>query len=186
MSSDVGVIPTHSFGREWVLFVAVGLGVTATNVLMYLAGVYIAGLRPSIAAGIAFILLVPIHFYSYSKIVFRSGSTSFKMIFCYSMTLAVSFLLNVGLVDFYWGVLLAEPISALGACAVGRFSSRRMIRDRGNFVLTTVVPDIGMGNRRSASPRGVIRSPIGSMAVPNRRHRTPIPVTRSPQALASA
>ena len=113
MSSDVGVIPTHSFGREWVLFVAVGLGVTATNVLLYLAGVYIAGLRPSIAAGIAFILLVPIHFFSYSKIVFRSGSTSFKMIFCYAATLAVSFLLNVGLVDFYWGVLLAEPISAL-------------------------------------------------------------------------
>ena len=74
----------------------------------------------------------------------------------------------------------------LGACAVGRFSSGRMIRDRGNFVLTTVVPDIGMGNRRSASPRGVIRSPIGSMAVPNRRHRSAIPVTRSPQALASA
>ena len=74
----------------------------------------------------------------------------------------------------------------LGACAVGRFSSGRMIRDRGNFVLTTVVPDIGMGNRRSVPPRGVIRSPIGSMAVPNRRHRTPIPVTRSPEALASA
>ena len=75
--------------------------------------------------------------------------------------------------------------SRLGACAVGRFSSGRMIRDRGNLVLATVVPDIGMGNRRSAPPGGVIRSLIGSMAVPNRRHRTPILVTWSPEALAS-
>ena len=56
------------------------------------------------------------------------------------------------------------------ACAVGRCSSGRMIRDRGNFVVTTIVPDIGTENRRPALQGGVNRSPIGSMAVPNRHH----------------
>ena len=63
----------------------------------------------------------------------------------------------------------------LGACAVGRFSSGRMIRGRGNFVLTTGVPDIGTGNRHPALQGGVNRSPAGSMTVPGRRHRTAIP-----------
>ena len=74
----------------------------------------------------------------------------------------------------------------LGACAVGRFSSGRMIRGRGNFVLTTAVPDIGTGNRHPALQGGVNRSPAGSMTVPDRRHRTAIPVIRPPEALASA
>ena len=72
------------------------------------------------------------------------------------------------------------------ACAVGRFSSGRMIRDRGNFIVTTDVPDFGMEKRLAAPQGGVNRSPAGSMAAPNRRHRTPIPVTRSPEAFASA
>ena len=76
--------------------------------------------------------------------------------------------------------------SALGACAVGRFSSGRMIRGRGNFVLTTAVPGIGTGNRHPALQWGVNRSPAGSMTVPDRRHRTAIPVIRPPEALASA
>ena len=76
--------------------------------------------------------------------------------------------------------------TVLGACAVGRFSSGRMIRGRGNFVLTTGVPDIGTGNRHPALQGGVNRSPAGSMTVPDRRHRTAIPVTRSPEALATA
>ena len=79
-----------------------------------------------------------------------------------------------------------QAISNLGACAVGRFSSGRMIRGRGNFVLTTAVPDIGTGNRHPALQGGVNRSPAGSMTVPGRRHRTAIPVTRSPEALATA
>ena len=84
-------------------------------------------------------------------------------------------------------ILLGVVLSMiLGACAVGRFSSGRMNRDRGNFVVTTAVPDFGTGNRRAAPPRGVNRSPIGSMAVPNRRHWASISVTRSPEALACA
>ena len=79
-----------------------------------------------------------------------------------------------------------EVLERLGACAVGRFSSGRMIRGRGNFVLTTAVPDIGTGNRHRALQGGVNRSPAGSMAVPGRRHRTAIPVIRPPEALASA
>ncbi len=79
-----------------------------------------------------------------------------------------------------------DLIRPLGACAVGRFSSGRMIRGRGNFVLTTAVPDIGTGNRHPALQGGVNRSPAGSMAVPGRRHRTAIPVIRPPEALASA
>ena len=50
-----------------------------------------------------------------------------------------------------------------------------MIRDRGNFVLTTVVPDIGMGNRRSASPRGADSVPDRLHGGAESRHRTPSP-----------
>ena len=85
-----------------------------------------------------------------------------------------------------WGKARFPLNDQLGARAVGRFSSGRMIRGRGNFVLTTAVPDIGTGNRHPALQGGVNRSPAGSMAVPDRRHRTAIPVIRPPEALASA
>ena len=45
---------------------------------------------------------------------------------------------------------------------------------------------IGTGNRHPALQGGVNRSPAGSMTVPDRRHRTAIPVIRPPEALASA
>lgn len=104
--------PARSGLVEAGLFLAVGGTATLLNMIFYAGLVNLAGIKPTIAAAVAFLLVVPFHFVSYSRIVFPPDAFDAALFARYICALALSFTLNVGLVWVYWDQLKFEPLPA--------------------------------------------------------------------------
>ena len=100
----------HSALKEFMRFLVVGTANTALNFLLYSLCIYV-GLSPPLAAVVAFIGLIPVHVKAHASFVFRS-QLDISTVLKFSLSLAVSMSLNVGLVTVFWVYLLANPIPA--------------------------------------------------------------------------
>ncbi len=112
MIKDNEVELRRSLFSEGVLFVVIGVIFTLLNFVIYLFGIAFFDLSPPLAAGIAFLLLIPLHFMGHSRIVFLDKNNSYQQIAKYTVALAVSFLLNVLIVWVYWAWFMSEPLAA--------------------------------------------------------------------------
>ena len=100
----------HGTLKEFMRFLVVGTANTALNVLLYSLCIYV-GLSPPLSAVVAFVGLIPIHVKAHASFVFRS-QLDISTVLKFSLSLAVSMSLNVGLVTVFWVYLLADPIPA--------------------------------------------------------------------------
>jgi putative flippase GtrA len=97
---------------EVALFLVVGITTAAAYLLVAALLTTLVGLTPTVSAAIAFVLLIPPHFASHSRLVFRHGAFSPAIVLRYALALSTSMVLNVGLVAIYWRYFLAPPLSA--------------------------------------------------------------------------
>jgi len=98
--------------REVALFLAIGGTATLLNMIFYVSLVNLAGVKPTAAAALSFVMVVPFHFISYARVVFPPDRVDLALLIRYVLALGLSFALNVGLVAVYWDWLGFQPLPA--------------------------------------------------------------------------
>ncbi len=130
--------------QEFLRFIIVGVGSTGLNFIIYAVCVSL-GMSPAGAAALAFVILIPFHFKAYSSFVFKSNRDIAGAL-RYGLVLAVSMVLNVGLVTFFWAYLLADPLPAQALGLAPAIAANYLLLRYFAF------PRARQPNRKSATP----------------------------------
>ena len=98
--------------NQFIRFLIIGTIITISNFLLYKTIIIYFGISPVLASSLVFLLLIPPHFISYSKLVFTPHTKPMATLARYAGALTISWMVNVVLVWFYWAVLMADPLPA--------------------------------------------------------------------------